>query len=554
MPFRIHWSWAPSLAILVWVLKAHFDRIGVANGAAAAIAVAVIAAGCVTLREAVRRLAGPPEGRRSGATLWPTGVVPRTRPEDSWGTELPRIAVGLSISLVLALSFAMVATTDSPMAVREAAEVLSRFNVAFAVFGLVPALPLDGGALLRARLVERGRSSRHATASLAFAGVLFGSLLAFAGAARVVAGDVHEGIGLAFAGAIVIAALRAERGSRPESSRPPAGVVSAMISRALVGVVLLVAAAALYHPPVALMSPGPTLDVLADIRISGIRTSPVNGRYFAASVKVSRPTALHVFVTLFRPSSHIVRRSQIQPLVEDPFREFGAEPSSFTASRTFAAVAAARAVGLEVGLEGSGARVLAAGPTALASGVVPGDVIVAVDDRPVRLLSDLRDAVTSRPAGTAFSIDLERGGRRLQIRMRSTVGERSAGTPGLDARFQTRDRKVDLPFEIAFGSPRATGSSAGLAYALAVADLLDARDIAGGRRLVATGLVHLSGQVDPIIGAIAKVDSARAAGGDLFALPAPDARDVASSGARLLGVSSVREALTRLVASLQASR
>jgi PDZ domain-containing protein len=49
---------------------------------------------------------------------------------------------------------------------------------------------------------------------------------------------------------------------------------------------------------------------------------------------------------------------------------------------------------------------------------------------------------------------------------------------------------VDLPFQVRFSErPDVAGPSAGLAYALAIADLLDQGDYARGRTVAATGTI-----------------------------------------------------------------
>lgn len=551
---RIHSFWVPAIAVLFWVLIDHFSRAGVDDVVRiyAAIVVAVLAFGSVLLRELGRQLAASTAWAvLTRVTLWPTGGVARLSGPSSPRSDVRVAASGLLISFVLAAAFAGAATATRSADLRAlaaASDVLSRFNLAFGIFNLVPALPLDGGVLLRSWLRSRGASSEQATATAVRAGVWFGALLTAVGAARVVAGDAPGGIGLAVAGVIVVAGARVH-GPFHASPRPPAAR-AALVRRGFVGlavaVAMLVPAATLYHPPFALMSVGAPLDVLEDITIRG--APRINGRYVAASVQIQSPSALHAFVALFRPGIHVVRRSEVPPVTEDPFRASGGLASLFRQSRVSAAVAAAREVGLEATLRGTGARVVLAGAHARAAGIRPGDVIVSVDGRPVRLVLDVRDAVTSRLRGSVFSLGLERAGRRIETKLRSKTDQRSGGVPGLDVILETRDFEADLPFDIEFGSPGAGGPSAGLAYALAIADLLDPRDLAAGRIIAATGIVDLLGRVDPIVGARAKIDSALEAGADVFVLPFADAARLQSARISLLGVGSIDQALSLLAA------
>ena len=548
---RIHWSWAPALGVLVWTLAAdHFPAAGVAGTGSlvAALAVAVGAFLSVLARAILRRLAASSAGvEPTDATLWPAGAVAPTPSATSPVADVRMLGAGLLTSLALAAAFAAASRSAGQLTLAEAADVLSRFNAAYGIFNLIPALPLDGGVFARSRLIARGASPARATATFARAGICFGVLLVVVGALRTAAGDTSGGVGIAVAGLVFAGAARAHLQGVARAAAG-GGIARRLLAGTALGIAMVVPAATLYHPPLSVVAPGEPLDVLEGVAIRGVPTSRITGRYFAASVKISNPTALHAFVALFRSGTHLVRRSKLPPVIEDPFRERGSG-ASFEGARVFAAAAAARAVGLDVTVRGTGARILVAGTHAAAAGLLVGDVIVAVDGRPVATLLDLRDAITSRPAGTEFTLGVDRAGRRFETRIASRHEERSGGVPGINADLETRDLRVQLPFEITFGNTEGAGPSGGLAYAIAFTDLLDPRDLAASRTIAATGVLHLTGQADPIIGAIAKIGSALDAGADLFFVSAGDARLISRGPIPVVGVRSLREAVARLTAS-----
>ena len=545
---RLHWSWVPALGVLAWTLAVdHFPANGVdgAQATATAVVVALFALGSVFARELARRFAASTGGFDvSRAALWPAGSPWVMTAPPSLRANVRMLGSGFLASFILAGVFAAVAETG-PTPVAEGAEVLARFNAAYGIFGLIPALPLDGGAFLCSGLMSRGVAPERARRRFATAGICFGFVLVAVGGLRVAAGDASGGIGLAVAGLTLGAAARV-----PLPGRSVAGdrrlSARGVLSGAALGAAMIFPAATLYHLPLFVISPGAALDVLDGIRIRGLPVTGVRGRYVAASVEVQHPTALHGFTALFRSRARFVRRSQLPPLLEDPFGErgFGA---TYEGSRLFAAAAASRSVGLDVVVRGTGARVLSAGLDARAAGVEPGDVIVAVDGSPVRTLIDLRSAVTARPSGTAFDLVVDRHGRRVEARIRSRTDERSGGLPGLDVGLETRDLRVDLPYEVSFPSSDVGGPSAGLAFALALADLLDPRDIAAGRTVAATGVIHLTGRVDPIVGVTAKRGSATDAGADVFVVSSADAGLIPDRPLRVFGVRSLDEAIALLI-------
>lgn len=103
-----------------------------------------------------------------------------------------------------------------------------------------------------------------------------------------------------------------------------------------------------------------------------------------------------------------------------------------------------------------------------------------------------------------------------------------------------------LPFTVSFDERRLQGGSAGLAYALALTDLLDSADLAGGRTMVATGVLSADGEVLPVLFPAVKARAVRARGAALFLVPALQADAVRSADTAIEGVTSVADALDRL--------
>lgn len=537
---RLHWSWVPALVALAWVLASdHFPRVG---GSAWATALVVgLTVVCVVIQEAARRVAMWSAGDEvAPVVLWPAGGIPANATTPPIRAEIRGALVAPLASFGLAALFATVAGGGTFGA---AADVLARSNAAFAIFGLIPALPLAGGALLRSALRARGRSFAEASATASRASLAFGLLLLATGLARIATGDPRGGVGLGVAAVVLGGAARA---GIPNTSTVGRITLRGTIAAAPIVLVMLIAVSSLYHPPLALAAPGEPFDVLGDVMITGVDVSPVRGRYFAASVRVQDPSALHAFVSLFRRDHYLLRRETLRPIVEDPFRPAGDAAGLFSQSREYAAIAAAQAVGIPVKTDGSGVRILAAGPRARAAGFLPGDTIVGAEGRPIARLEELRAAVVARPAGTSFTLVVERGDQRVQRSIRSTVSERSGGVPYLDMQGATRDFRYTLPFQIRFRAQGELGASSGFAYALAIADLLDPRDLARGRTIAATGRIELDGQVKPIIGAIAKQWSALETGASLFVISQADALALERAVLPVLGVQSLEDAIEKL--------
>jgi PDZ domain-containing secreted protein/Zn-dependent protease/CBS domain-containing protein len=341
---------------------------------------------------------------------------------------------------------------------------------------------------------------------------------------------------------------RAIEAERSRSSRGPkrAGGLAWVV----VAVTLTVAAALLYHPPLLVLEPGSTLDVSRDITITGVSTDEMEGQYLLTSVRLVRPSALGALVA-WGTGREVVGLSQVLPEGTDAGDYFRQQREVFRESRLFAAAAAAEEAGLRVAIEGSGVvveNVLPGSPAAEA--LRPGDVIVGIDGDKVEIASELQDSVRARPAGTRFRLSVERGGdprplEHLVVRSASLSGAPEPVT-GIGVLITTRDFDVDLPFEVQFRDRRIGGPSAGLAYALAITDMLQPADFARGIAVGATGTIDVDGRVGSVGGLQAKAQALEDADADLFLVPEQEIGEIDEGGVETKGVTDLRQAIDLL--------
>jgi PDZ domain-containing secreted protein/Zn-dependent protease/CBS domain-containing protein len=314
----------------------------------------------------------------------------------------------------------------------------------------------------------------------------------------------------------------------------------------VVVVAVALAAGFLYRPPVVVLAPGSAIDITADITISGVSTDPVNGRYLLTSVEVSQPTGIGALIALFRPERDMVPLSSVVPRGVDPERFSEEQRELFRQSRLIAVGAAAQAVGMHVAVTGTGAEVVNVVPgTPAADALQSGDVILQVDETEVRLADDLGTELRAHPAGTRFDLTIERGGGTRTVAVRTTRIQGETGPiVGIGVLVHTRDFSVNLPFDVQFRDrPGIGGPSAGLAYALAVADMLEPEDLAQGRTIAATGTIDIDGSVGEVGGVALKADAVEAAGGELFLVPPGDVREARDGPVPVRAVQDLSNAL-----------
>lgn len=313
----------------------------------------------------------------------------------------------------------------------------------------------------------------------------------------------------------------------------------------LASAAVVLAAAAFYHPPFVVLSPGETFDVRNDVRISGAPVQRPSAPYLLTSVRLSQPSALSLVAAAFRSDREVLSAGEVLPSSVPPAAVDRLERSLYVESQQTAAVAAARAVGYHATLTGSGARVLGFPSSSPAEKVLRvGDTITAVDGVPVHFASDLRDAVVGRPAGETNHLTVLRAGRTLRVAVTSTRLQVVSGGTGIGVLVDTRDLHAVLPFQVAFRQrPGIGGPSAGLAYALAITDMLDRSDDAKGRPVAATGTMAPTGTVGPVSGAQEKAVAARLAGAKVFLVPDEDLSSVQDAQIDVVGVTTLQQAV-----------
>ncbi|MDQ4145273.1 MAG: CBS domain-containing protein [Actinomycetota bacterium] len=331
------------------------------------------------------------------------------------------------------------------------------------------------------------------------------------------------------------------------SEPPPAGR-KGMFVWAVVSLIMVLAAGILYTPPFAVIAPGESIDITRDFTIEGVPTHRISGRYLLTSVRLEQANALGVLAAIARSDRQVVPVGRVVPNGVDLKEYEQQQEGVFKENQLLAAAAAADAAGLPVQVGGSGATVEGVLPSSPATRALRrGDIVVTVDGRPIRTASDFRDAVRSSPAGTSFVLGIERQGQREDVGIVSERLPLAGYGVGIGVAIATRDPSVRLPFRIQFRQRgNIGGPSAGLAYALAIADALDATDDAQERSISATGTVNPEGEVGPVGGVAEKAIAARRAGARLLFVPSEEVRDVKTSDLEVRGVSSVNTALETL--------
>jgi Zn-dependent protease/predicted transcriptional regulator len=214
----VNWTWLIVFALIVWSLAmAVFPDQNPGLGDGVYLAMALVAAIAFFSSLLVHELGHAVQARREGMeiegiTLWLFGGVATFKGMfPSAGAEFRIAIAGPLVSLALGLAFigAALLITGAEAADGVAAW-LGYINLALLVFNMLPALPLDGGRVLRSALWAGRDDFAAATRIAAGIGRGFGYLFIGGGVALFFWADATGGLWLAFIGWFLLGAASGE--------------------------------------------------------------------------------------------------------------------------------------------------------------------------------------------------------------------------------------------------------------------------------------------------------------------------------------------------------
>ena len=213
----INWSWLLVFGLVAWSLAAavfpdqHPGLSGLTYAAMAGVA-AVLFFVCLLLHELGHAVVARREGMEiEGITLWVFGGVARFKGMFPSADAEFRIA-GAGPLVSLALGVVLIAAglaLPLPAAVDGVVSWLGRINLILLAFNMLPALPLDGGRVLRSAIWHRTGDFTRATRFAGALGRAFGQAMIASGVFLFIVDD-PGGLWFAFIGWFLTAAATAE--------------------------------------------------------------------------------------------------------------------------------------------------------------------------------------------------------------------------------------------------------------------------------------------------------------------------------------------------------
>jgi Lon-like protease len=324
---------------------------------------------------------------------------------------------------------------------------------------------------------------------------------------------------------------------------------------ASVGTAVAIAISVLVPVPYVILGPGPTLNTLGYdssgqplITISGHPSYPANGHLNMVTVSYQgcQGNQFNIFTALvawLNPHEAVVPQGEICPAGQTQQQTQEQDTQEMTSSQETATAAALTELHIPYTTE---VVVVQARPGFPAAGVLKaGDVITAVDGKPVAGQSSLTGLISAHPAGSTLAVTITRNGQTMNVQVGT---KESGGHPVMGVEIE---EQYKFPFTVKISVGDIGGPSAGMMFALGIIDKLTHDSLTGGKFIAGTGEITAGGQVLAIGGIQQKMLGARNAGATIFLAPASncaDTKGAVPAGLRLVKVSTLNQAVTDLEA------
>lgn len=295
--------------------------------------------------------------------------------------------------------------------------------------------------------------------------------------------------------------------------------------------------------------PNDAKPVAANVAVDGRPDSGGEGGIYYVDVSVRPARWLEHVVPWLRPDgASLVAGERVTASGESLEERQRKGVAEMNRSERVAAAVALREAGLRVTAIARGVLVESVAIDVPAAGVLEdGDVIVAAAGRETKTPAGLRAAISPLVPGASVALRVRRDGRALVRTVATVESPVEPGRAMIGVRVG-QDATIRLPVDVEIDLGDVGGPSAGLPFALEVLKELG-RDVDRGNRVAATGELALDGTVLPVGGLKQKTLGARAAGVDVFLVPAGENANEAlryAGSLRVIPVESFQQALRAL--------
>ena len=184
--------------------------------------------------------------------------------------------------------------------------------------------------------------------------------------------------------------------------------------------------------------------------------------------------------------------------------------------------------------------------------LLPGDVIIKVDERPVHTLEDFSEIIRSYNSGQIVRITFLRDNTAYSTSIplfELPNSDNKTERIGIGVYADTKDLQCRFPLKIEIDLEKIKGPSAGLMIALEILNQLTENDLSGGLLIAGTGNLSMDGRITEVDGIKQKIVSAKKHKADVFLIPQKNYPEALKfgQGIKIIPVDDFDDALIKLI-------
>jgi len=184
--------------------------------------------------------------------------------------------------------------------------------------------------------------------------------------------------------------------------------------------------------------------------------------------------------------------------------------------------------------------------------LLPGDVIIKVDERPVHTLEDFSEIIRSYNSGQIVRITFLRDNTAYStsfplFELPNT--DNKTERIGIGVYADTKDLQCRFPLKIEIDLEKIKGPSAGLMIALEILNQLTENDLSSSLVIAGTGNLSMDGRITEVDGIKQKIVSAKKHKADVFLVPQKNYPEALKFGQsiKIIPVDDFDDALIKLI-------
>lgn len=304
----------------------------------------------------------------------------------------------------------------------------------------------------------------------------------------------------------------------------------------------LVAAVGTFWPtPYSLLLPGTAIDLDKVVSVPGHASPGVH--LYMTDVSLVTNAAPFTLIDAFFPGVRVLKTGDVIPASVSTGRYESLMRDAMLESQNVAVYVAERAAGYA--MPPVRTQVVVGGIAAASHAALrAGDVLLAIDGKPLHSVAALRDALALVRPGAIARIGFLRDGKRAET---AVVTIALDGKTKLGVYIGEVQKVPKPPVPVTFAIHDVSGSSGGLMFALEVYRTLRPSRAHADERIAGTGTLESDGTVGEIAGTMQKLVAARRAGATVFLVPLKNYAEVKDQhDMRVIPIGTFDEAVKAL--------